>query len=105
MQLPVVMDAIEALIKARPAAMTSAPTTSSGGNSSSSTSTRGRGGDGGREKEKVSSGRGGGDRLEVRGNEVAKSASLNRSTRQMKWSSKQLSQRRSKTVWLGVRIN
>ena len=105
MQLPVVMEAIEALIQARPAAGAAMPTisvASSGGSSSSLSSVvekKGRGGGGegggGGEKEKIG---GGGDRLEVRGDEEAKTTSLNRSTRHLKWSSKQLSLRRSKAV-------
>lgn len=125
MQLPVVTEAIEALIQARPAVAAAMPTisvASSGGSSSSLSSMtekrgRGGGGEGGRggegggegeeggggEKEKV--GRGG-DRLEVRGDEEAKTASLNRSTRHLKWSSKQLSLRRSKPVsyWVGLML-
>lgn len=114
MQLPVVMEAIEALIQARPAAGAAMPTisvTSSGGSSSSISSTtdkRGRGGGGGgggegegRGEEKAGSERAGGKKLEVRGDEEVKTASLNRSTRHLKWSSKQLSLRRSEPTLMG----
>ena len=100
MQLPVILDAIEALIQARPsvvaAVATAAPSTS--GHSSSSSATVEEGGRGGAERGRGGRGgveRGGGERGGGNGEfDSRKSLSLNRVALSARWN-KQLSVRRS----------
>ena len=108
MQLPVISDAVEALIQARPSAaaavVTAAPSTS-GHNSSSGATVEGGGGRGVERSRGGRGGveRGGGGKWEGEGKKAddefddRKSLSLNRSALSVKWS-KQLSLRRSELL-------